>query len=203
MSRSLRESSLLNTTDYRSLSVGSVPTNEYLIQTIEVGATPEASVTFSLSGLEEIYRHLQLIYTARTNRSVVYMDPIAMQVNSDTTSGNYKYHYLTGDSITVSCYNGSLSAGGLRVGNASSANSTANSFAVNVVDILDPFETTKNLTTKVLSSAMIYGTGTDNEASFTSSLWLSSALVTTLTLTPNSGSSFTEGSRFSLYGVTA
>jgi hypothetical protein len=73
---------------------------------------------------------------------------------------------------------------------------TANIFGSAVIDILDPFSTTKNTTTRSLgghnsSTARLYlGSGA----------YYSTAAVTSITVGPNSGS-ILAGSRFSLYGI--
>lgn len=195
MSRSLRESSLLNTTDYRSLSVGVVPSNEYLIATTVVGATPAASIEFDVSDYVGIYRHLKIIMTGRSavgGDNDVYR----IQLNGDT-SANYSSHriYGNGSSILV---NGYPNEDWMRnLGVLSGDTSTAGAFSAAIIDILDPFETTKYTTARSFS-----GTTSKTLVAFNSGSWRNTAPVTSILIDGLSGS-FVQYSRFSIYGVTA
>lgn len=194
MSRSLQESSLLNTTDYRSLSVGSVPTSEYLIATTVVGATPAATVDFDVSDYSNVYRHLKLVMVARSNRSA-NTDSINLKFNNSTA--NYRYHALRGSDATVVSFNGTPSYIDLSFIPAANE-AAADNFGPKIVDILDVFSTSKHVTTRTLWGQ----TGDEYWTGLFSGGWFDTSLITTITLECNNGS-FVEGSRFSLYGVTA
>lgn len=195
MSRSLRESSLLNTVDYRSLSVGVEPSIEYLISTTVVGATPVASVEFDVSAYAGVYRHLKIVATPRTDRTGVN-GIINIAFNSDTTAANYRNHELFGDSSNVysidySGYNN------IRVAfRGGASGSAANFYGGGVLDILDPFTTSKNTTIRSLS-------GDQNIVALNSGAYFQTAAITSIKFTPESASNILTGSRFSIYGVTA
>ena len=195
MSRSLQESSLLNTVDYRSLSVGSVPTSEYLIATTVVGATPAESVEFDVSDYAGVYKHLQIVGVARSTRAST-SDGLRIQLNGDTGS-NYVYHALRGDGSSVISYD-ALSRTAMSFDTMPAASSTASAFGAFVVDLLDFSDSNKNTTARSLGGFA----GTGNELALGSSLWLNTAAVTSITLFAGFGDLVT-GSRFSIYGVTA
>lgn len=200
MSRSLQESSLLNTVDYRSLSVGRVPTSEYLIRTIEVGATPLASVTFdNLAQYAGVYRYLQLCVVVRSAVSES-VSQIALYFNADTSSANYAFHQLYGNGSTV----GSEGYGSGTLGQITpivrtfGATGTADAFGAGVVDILDSFETSKYTTVRSL-----HGAAGVNHVGLTSGLWMNTSAVDSITILKQGGGNLATASRFSLYGVTA
>ena len=93
------------------------------IQTITVGTTSQASVTFS--SIPATYTHLQLRISNRGGGSTV-------QLNSDTTS-NYKRHYLYTDGTSVLAGTGGAADGMSLL----SYSTTANVLAANILDILD------------------------------------------------------------------
>jgi len=146
----------------------------------------QASVTFSsLSTYASTYQHLQIRAVARTtqaaNHGLVYLD---FNGGAGTIG-----HYLLGDGSSVSSDDSDS-----RAGFVTGANFAANGFGAIVLDILDPFETTKNKTARSLSGP---GLG----IYMASALWASTSAVTSLTL--RSTANFVQYSRFSLYGIRA
>lgn len=199
MIKSLKNSSISNPQDYRSMLAGSVPSSEYLIETILLGSTTP-SVTFSnLGQYAGVYRHLKIVATVRSTRgdtdSYLYL-----QFNGDTGS-SYNSHYIRGTG-SGSATTGNLSVaypnGIIDLAAVPAATAPTNSFGACVIDILDPFNTAKNTTTRSLGGqAAPY-----SRVALTSGLWRNTAAVTSITL-DDVFADFTAGSRFSLYGVTA
>jgi len=164
-----------------------------LISTTVLGSTT-SSVTFSGLGTSAAaYKHLQLRITSRDNRSLANDNFYNLTFNSDTTYTNYRSHELSGNGSSVSSAN-DYGAGMYAIVGGSVANSgTANAFGASIVDILD-WQGTKNKTIRALN-------GIPGYIIMYSSLWMSTAAITTMTLTPNASASFISGSRFSLYGL--
>jgi len=168
---------------------------DYELLESEILTGSQASVTFSdlNSTYGSTYQHLQLRMTARSDVAG-NSDSLVANFNSDTGS-NYAWHRMWGDGSSAQS-DGASSQTFLRTGVISGDTSTADSFAGLVMDILDPFETTKNTSLKTLSGQ------TSSFFIFQwSGLWLSTAAVTTITLEPQNGSNFVSESRFSLYGL--
>jgi hypothetical protein len=120
-----------------------------------------------------------------------------MQIRFNGDSGsNYAYHYLDGNGSSVSStgqsYNSIFDFG------AAALLEPANLFSANVVDILDPFETTKNKTVRMLNGH----SGTYRRIALASGAWFNTASVTSIAVLPNT-SNWVSGSRFSLYGIKA
>ena len=176
------------------LSAGAGGETFELIQTAIVSGSSTTSVSFSnLDSLSSTYRHLQLRLVGRSAEAVQESN-YSLRFNSDATNANYALHGLFGTGSSVSSFG--VTAAGIQFPFAG-ANQTANSFAPNVIDILDAYSTTKNKTVRNFAGQ----TAAINRVNFLSGLWLNTASITTITLTQTVGVSFTAGSRFSLYGI--
>ena len=159
----------------------------------------QASVTFSNlnSTYGATYQHLQIRATIRTTRASFPEDIFSIRLNSDT-GASYAHHVLA-------C-NGSSDSSGSDINitrgfvtYVAGATATANLFTGVVLDLLDPFETTKFKTMRYLSG---YGAG-DRLIGLGSNLWRSTNAVTTITLDSVTAANLAQYSRFSLYGIRA
>ena len=170
------------------------------IATVLVGSGGSSTVTFS--SIPSTYKHLQLRYIARATWQ--YGDSLLVRLNGDTTSGNYPYtHYLTGNGAAASSGADNSSPqpaiGYLMPGTGSY--SQAGMFSTGVIDILDYKSTNKN---KVMKNIM----GSDNNytgnaglpSGLTSTVWLNTAAVSTITITAVN-STLAQHSHFALYGI--
>lgn len=164
-----------------------------LLETTVLGSSA-SSVTFSSLGTYSgTYKHLQIRGVARTDRSVA-LDNVSLRMNSDS-GNNYATHQLEGNGSSVSsAANTPLNR--ILAGLQSGSTSTANAYGAFVLDLLDPFEATKNKTIRSYT-----GTTSATNVRLYSGAWLNTASVTTLQLLPESGFNFVTGSRFSLYGI--
>ena len=171
-----------------TVSFAAATTSSYeLIQTVYLTAS-QSSITFDVSGISSDYQHLQIRATARTGAAA----NLKIQYNGDT-AGNYSFHYLEGTgSSVISGAGTSQSSGDLGVAVAES-----NVFSGFVVDILDPFETTKFKTGR-----SFYGAGTAGSKwlGIMSHNWRSTSAVTSINIAAGA-QSFQTGSRFSIYGL--
>lgn len=165
-----------------------------LIETITPGT--QASVTFSnLGTYSSTYKHLQLRYVMRTDRSGVPYSNGAIRINGDTGS-NYNAHYLVGNGSTVSSGFVSSASSAL-IGNQPGGTFTTNAFAAGVFDFLDVYNTNKFKTIRCLSGLV----GNENAISLQSGLWRNTASVTSITVLNWDAANIVSGSRFSLYGL--
>lgn len=173
-------------------------TGAYERLTTQILTGNQTTITFSNlnSTYGSTYQHLQLRIVAAANE-ISNINTIRMTFNGDTGT-NYAIHRLFGDGTTVtSDGNGTtpvIEAGEIPGGNIDSGNA----WGPVIIDILDPFETTKNKTIRSLSG---------NAAPqfprlfFRSGLWNNTAALTTITMTCGTVNNFRTGSRFSLYGL--
>lgn len=198
MIKSALQSSLTNDVKYRSMSVGNLPSSEYLIETVVVGAAGAASVTFeNLSQYSGVYRHLQLVVVARGTLDSQIM---SMRINGDS-GNNYANHGLTGEveggTRAVRSFGSSSQNSIFRVAAQAHSSSASGAFSAGIIEILDPFSTLKNKTIRSMSGQVRQ---TDESIALFSGLYLSTSAISSITLF-RAGSNFVEHSRFSLYGV--
>ena len=157
----------------------------------EILTGSQASVTFDVTGLGSTYQHLQIRATPKVTTAD---NALHIQVNADT-GNNYYWHMLyTADGSTVGSYaSGATSS----VRATYTPPTTANIFGACVIDILDPFETTKNTTFRS------FGGYATPRLGLYSGAWFNTNALTEIKLTAIAGSSLVSGSRFSLYGLKA
>jgi hypothetical protein len=118
-----------------------------------------------------------------------------MRFNGDTAN-NYVVHQLIGTGSSVSSTASTARSTTLALP-IPAANATASAFGAGVVDLLDPFETTKNTTIRGLGGIA----SSFNELQLASGLWLNTAALTSITLVAILSDQWVSGSRLSLYGL--
>ena len=167
------------------------------IATVTVGAGGSSSISFT--SIPSTYTHLQIRWLGRGTATMATGETISIRFNSDSTSGNYKSHYLEGNGSAASA--GALSTNNYAVSyNMSGSNSTTGVFGAGIIDILDYTSTSKNKTLRNLG-------GYDNNGSgyidFNSSLWLKTPeAINRIDLTVNFAvDNFAQYSSFALYGI--
>ena len=169
-----------------------VATNSYESIATATGTGSSGVITFS--SIPSTYKHLELRAIARNTGSS--NEAIYLRFNGDT-GANYSLHFLRGNATNVVAsaqinYNqaGLYWAMGMPF--------TTNLVGPNVTSILDYANTDKFKTIRALD-------GFDNSASgaieLISGAWRSTSAITSITLTANSGVSFTTNTHFALYGI--
>ena len=164
------------------------------IATVTVGSGGTGTVTFT--SIPQTYTHLQIRMVGRTNRADVN-DTARLRYNSDTNSNNYTYHEIMGSGTSASVYgSGAPESNQMLVLAGSTA--AANIFGVGITDILDYTNTNKYKTQRNLGGVDRNGSGS---IVFNSGLWMSTSAISSITLTPASGTLFNQYSQFALYGI--
>jgi hypothetical protein len=175
---------------------GTVPSSEYLISTT-VLTQNEPSVTFDVSSFAGVYKHLQIVSAVRAQRDTFQNTYPHLRFNNDSSS-IYTNHFLIGTNSGVTSFGG---GGEQQMGLAwiPTQNAASNNFGGIIIDILDPFSSSKNKTIRTLGGS----SGTDEpRVSLSSGAYLSTNPVSSITIFSTTGN-LIAGSRFSLYGVTA
>ena len=152
-----------------------------------------SSVTFSSLGSYSDYKHLRVRYVTRSSR-VDTDSSIRLRLNSDTGS-NYAWHRVSGNGSTVASPS-SVSDSYALLGFMAANSATANAFAAGSLDLLDFSNSSKNTTIRNL----VGNNAGINHIALYSGLWVNAAAVTSIEIY-DGHSTFTAGSRFSLYGV--
>jgi hypothetical protein len=183
---------------FSAAGAGEVGGTYELISTTILGSDQD-SVTFDVSSLASTYKHLQLRVVARATTSTESRT-MWLRYNGDSGT-NYNWHALVAFSDgtlavrSEAAPNSSVAA----VSNIPAASIGANIFGSSVVDILDPFSTTKNKTSRGLGGFMGGTAGFQQSIGLLSSAWRNTAAITSIQV--NSDNNFLAGSRFSLYGI--
>lgn len=173
---------------------GGVLTGDFeSIQTITAGS---AVANIEFTSIPQTYTHLQIRAIGRST----FADNdllVQYQLNGDTGT-NYSEHAVYGTGASRTSYQNTNTSvpGAFRVTGASS---TANSFGVGVMDILDYRNTNKFKTSRCLIGHDQNGAGL---IFLWSSNWRNTNAITSIKFFPSSGS-FATNSTFALYGVTA
>ena len=178
------------------LSAAGVSVFEYdyeLFSTTILGTTT-ADVVFDVSSLGSTYKHLQIRMVVRGSGATSEVRDLFIRLNGSTT--NYSAHGIRGTGSAVGSYATtgftSINKEKVFVGNSN----TANIFGAAIVDILDPFSTTKNTTVRTVTGF----TAASSRVGLSSGAFYSTAAITSITLFPEA-ESILAGSRFSLYGI--
>jgi hypothetical protein len=173
-------SSFKNLIKYNDFLAGNTafqPTAYESIATVTVGSGGTSTITFSRTG--------------STN------DALKMSFNSATTN-YYGGHFLYGTGAAAGSFADSTSST-MYGGYVSTADSIASSFAAGIIDILDYANTNKNKTVRLISG--IENNGTGGYLNFSSSLWMQTTAVNSITLTANSATNLQQYSKFGLFGI--
>jgi hypothetical protein len=197
----LSQSGLLTFEKYSSMLAGNpgyIPPAFELLQS-EI-LTTDTTVVFSNinSTYGSTYKHLQLRMSVRSDRANTG-DILTLTVNNDSTAGNYAYHGLSGGTLfgnTTSSWAENQNRYAVTYVQASS--DPANAFSGIVMDILDPF-----ITTKFTSFRSFFDGAYDRQVVLQSMLWKNTAAIDSISLAPGIGTNWKQGSRFSLYGLRA
>jgi hypothetical protein len=165
------------------------------IAMVEVGSAGAATIEFA--SIPSTYTHLQIRGIARKNGST--NDTVGMQMtfNGDTAS-SYNTHFLQGDGSSAFAYTTGASRANIDSIYLAGGGMTANTFGVQVIDILDYANTNKYKTTRQLSGVSSNASSAIDYILLGSGLWRSTSAITSITLT---GNSFVQYSQFALYGI--
>ena len=164
------------------------------IATVTVGAGGSSSISFT--SIPSTYQHLQLRMIGRIDASSANGSGI-LRYNSDTSSSNYTYHEIVGNGSSASAY-GSGAPESNQILSTTGATAGANTFGVAITDILDYANTNKYKTQRNLGGYDNNGSG---QIRLNSGLWMNTAAINSITITPNAGTVFVQYSSFALYGI--
>lgn len=159
------------------------------IATVTVGAGGSAGpITFS--SIPSTYTHLQLRYITRDASAT---NSLQFRFNSDTGS-NYVRHKLEGDGSTVTA----VAATSATYMGSADFPTTASTFGVGIIDILDYKNTNKYKTVRLLAGYDANGSGIID---LRSNLWMSTSAITQIDLISGNATNFAQYSSFALYGI--
>jgi len=178
------------------------PTGSYdALASYTVPSGGVSSITFAGLPTGGQYQHLQIRAITQTNRGTFGRDLVGLQLNNDT-GANYSWHILNGDGSSAGS-GGAASTTEIRTGATGTSTAGSGFFGTQIVDILDYASTSKFKTVRNLGGNDVNGTvgGAGGEVILTSGSWRNTNAVTSLTFYPIAGSSFSQHTQFSVYGI--
>jgi len=143
------------------------------------------------------YSHLQVRCLVRGTYNLNASSSLNIQVNGNSTIGNYSTHLIDGNGSSVSAYGAS---GDYPQGATSNATAGAGIFGVAIFDILDYTNTNKYKNIRILSGNDNNGSGTVRFSS--GSFYGNTNAITSITFI-SGGGNIAEYSQLALYGVKA
>jgi len=161
-----------------------------LISSVTVGSGGAASIAFT--SIAATYTDLLIKFSIITNHSGV-SDGLDLTFNSNASS--YTYVYLLGDGSSASSSTGSAKVFAQVNGNTSTASTFGNG------EVYIPNYASSN--NKSFSTDSVSETNaTGANAWLGANLWANSAAITSISLTPQIGTSFNQYSTAYLYGIS-
>lgn len=155
-------------------------------------ANPSGVNTITFSSIGTDYTHLQIrgSMIGASGGSL-----LVANLNSDT-GANYTWHELQGQGTAAAAYSGTGISYARLFGRNVGTSSTSPTALV--LDILDYQNVNKYTTLRTLSGMDSNGSG---EIGLTSSLWLNTSAVTSVTIKTHDAVNFAAGTKFALYGI--
>jgi hypothetical protein len=195
--KSFTRSGLVNSFNYNSTLVGNLPSDYELIESVFLTGT-QASVTFSnLGNYASNYRHLQIKATYRNASTGTGLEVGTFRFNGDA-GANYSWHSLGIPHPSTVGADAAINQTSIRL-RTLTRNGVDNHFASTVLDVLEPYNTTKNTSIQGLTGHFLNSGSNAHFLNLFSGSWQNTASITSIQLaTP---SSFITGSRFSIYGI--
>lgn len=158
--------------------------------------TPTLGTSVTFSSIPSTYKSLQIRVIGRSTAAGLN-DDINIQFNGDTAA-NYSRHFIQAASGAVSA-GGAASQTLIRFANfLTGTTALASTYGVSIFDIVDYASTSKNKTVRAIGG--YDKNDTAGILSLGSGAWLSTAAITSITLSFSSAIGATNNS-FALYGI--
>jgi hypothetical protein len=166
----------------------------YKIATVEVGSAGASSMVFN--SIPQGYTDLKLVISARSNYAGV-VETTNLQINGITTS-TYPARYLQGDGASASSATANILAS-FPMGVVSGNTATSNTFGS--VDIYIPNYTDSSNQQSLSADSVSENNATTSYTRLTAALWQNNAAVTSISIFPYLGTSWSQYTTATLYGI--
>jgi hypothetical protein len=156
------------------------------------------AASFEFTSIPQTYKHLQIRGLFRSDYGATGAGGY-LEFNGNA-SGTYRAHalYMNGDGAVGSYGSGALSVG-TYWGIDTAAASPADTFGVDIADILDYTNTNKNRVVKIYSGSAQNGSASRNQLN--GGLYVSTTAVTSLKIKFGGAAQWVAGSTVALYGI--
>jgi len=166
------------------------------IATYTVGSGGISSINFI--NIPQTYTDLKLVISARTNVSN-WNDNSIVRFNIDS-GNNYSNRRINGSGTTVES-SSNTSQDGFYYLNFNGSTATSNTFCNNEMYI--PNYTSNNQKSFSIDRAIEGNSATENLTSLIAGIWTGTAAITSISIAPYYGTSFSQYSTAHLYGIKA
>lgn len=163
-----------------------------LIASNTVGSGGSAYVEFT--SIPNTYTDLNLVGSARTDRSDSFLDYVSLLPNGSSSSISMRRLYGTGSTV------GSDTSASYLLAEADTALDTANTFSN--FEFYIPNYNSSNYKSLSIDAANENNSSTNNQMSLSAGLWSNTAAITSLRLNVVGGTQFVQYSTFYLYGIS-
>ena len=158
-------------------------------------STAVSSITFS--SIPSTYTSLQLRFMASAGYGSYNNTTIRCELNGDTTSTNYYYHAVYGDSGTGAT---AIATQLQKITQGLDTATTTNIYGVGIIDLHNYAVTTQNKTLRAFAGYDTNGEVSANRVTLSSMLWMNTSAINSIKLIGQDGN-WTVGSTFALYGI--
>lgn len=164
------------------------------MELISTQVLSSAASTVTFSSIPQGFKHLQIRAVNKLDTSEIDVVNVSF-ISVNGNSSSFSHHIVQGDGSNIGW--GSFN-GFSYIWAVPTNNNEVNSFAAQVIDILDYSATTKNKTIRMLNGNASLST---RNIVLQGMAYLSNTAVTSLSFTGGSGYNWKTGSRWSLYGI--
>ena len=165
------------------------------IATVTVGGGGASDIVFS--SIPSTYAHLQIRGIGKTNRAT-YVDDLGIRLNGDS-GATYSWHRLYGVGSGTPAQDAGVSVTFMNIGQIAGGTVTySQGMGAFVIDILDYANTNKNKTIRCLAGYDDNGQGL---LELGSGNWRNTNAITSISLLPVIGGTFSQYSSAALYGI--
>ena len=173
----------------------------YPIATVTVGSGGASSIEFT--SIPGTYQHLQIRGIFKSTNAASSANQMKVRLNADSGT-NYSQHYLLGTGASASAGGAASQTSGEAgyIPFTSNFGYSTDRFGAAVIDLLDYANTSKNTTTRSFwGFDFNFDGSTPGWVGLSSSAWLSSSAVTSITFTTTNN--FAQFTTAALYGLRA
>lgn len=158
-----------------------------------------SAVSIDANGIGQTANTLLIMLKLRDDGAVV-LSSANIRFNNDSTAGHYNCETVQGINATATAIASTSTA--ISLANCVGANASADSYGVSALSV--PAYRDAHLKTLTGSVGVFGTTGTvaTYEQQAAAAVWISTAAITRVTVTPGDGTNFVAGSRMTIYGLT-
>jgi hypothetical protein len=187
------------------LSIGTFAASGAVAGSFESIATATgtgSSGTITFSSIPQTYKHLHIRCLVKDTNTTEAASPMYIWFNGDTSYTHYNHSIFGRGTGAPIAYNTADTAMYIMSAVITSSSTANNAFAPSIIDIPDYASTVKNKVVRAFSGAPNLGTNNvELRVALSSGLYPKTNAVESITLQSGISNTFTNTSKFALYGI--